>query len=372
MVRSAVMNRLRPWLVSGLVVVASLAALEILARLWLPALPFATFAGHPVLGYHLAAGRRVHAVTGLFSPPGCETPGAKHTITVGADGARVVPASASDSTVSVAVFGDSCSFGWDVSDDETFANRLAELARAEGVELSVRLHAVPGYSSLGGYLQYQLLDAPPPDVAVIAFGANDEDPVAASPWRGGLTDYELHAYDQGAAGEIPAVIRARLLLQDSGLVTLLTLARRALFGEPEFTEGETSVTRRMTSEQSSEVLDAWIGLLLSQGVEVIVHDLCSSSRADEVRQVAAAHGVTFGDTHTALMEEWRGHLTAREIEEVEATAERWLEPQCLASYPQMLVTTDDFHPNATGHRIVGDVLWPHVRDALAVPDGGKP
>lgn len=355
---------MRPWILSVVIGFVVLAAIEIVLRLASPPMPFEILEYHPVLGYHLAADRQLDAVTGLFSPEPCDSSESRHTITTGAGGERVVPASRPDQPYTLAVIGDSCTFGWDVSDDETFANRLAELARAEDVGVTVQLHAVPGYSSLEGYIQYQLRDAPAPDVAVLAFGANDEDPVAGTPWRGGLTDYELHGFSDGSPDNVPGFVRRRMLVGDLRLAILVLLARQAVVGEQEIPDGD--VTRRMTPEQTNETLTTWVELLRSQGVTVITHNLCSSSRAGEVRAVASTQGVAFVDTHAVLMEQWRGHLTAAEVAQLEQQVEEQLGSSCLTAHPEMLVTTDDFHPNRHGNRIVGDVLWPHVRRAIAI------
>ena len=355
---------MRPWILSVVIGVVLLAVLEIVLRLALPSMPFEILEYRPVLGYGLAPDRRLNAVSGMFGPEGCESSESRHTITTDTHAERVVPASRPDQTYTLAVIGDSCSFGWDVSDDETFANRLAELALAEDVGVTVQLHAVPGYSSLEGYIQYQLRDSPAPDVAVIAFGANDEDPVAATPWRGGLTDHELHGFSDGSPQDVPAFVRRRMLVGELRLAILLLLARQAVAGDPEVGD----MTPRLTPEETSETLTSWIELLRSQGVTVITHNLCSSSRSSAVQEVASAQGVTFVDTHAALMEQWRSHLSGDQLARLEREVDEQLGAPCLTAHPEMYVTTDDFHPNRHGSRIVGDVLWPHVRRALGSLD----
>jgi len=362
------MRRFRPWLYSALAGVVLVFALEILLRLALPTMPYEILVFHPVLGYCPAAEKHLQAVTGLFSPEGCDPTGLTHTITTNAVGERVVPASRPDQPRSLIVLGDSCTYGWDVSDDETFANRLAELANAADSGLSVRLLAVPGYSSLEGYILYQLRVQSPPDIAVIAFGANDEDPVDATPWRGGLTDHELHGFSDGQYGEVPTSVRWRMLLGKLQLMTLVTRARGALGGDQELAGDGLDLKRRLTPYQTGETLDSLVQLLRSQGVAVLVHNLCSCSRSSEVRSVATAHGVPFIDTDMALTNEWRVHLSGDEIVQVEEEAEGLLGAQCLASHPEMFVTTDDFHPNVYGNRVIGDVLWPHVEEALSALD----
>ena len=339
-----------------LVGVTLILVLEILLRLASPPMAEEIFEFDPDLGYCPAADRQIQAATGVFLPEGCDRSGPRHTITTDGAGERVVPASRPDQPFTLAVLGDSCSFGWDVSDDETFANRLAERADEAAAGLSVRLLAVPGYSSLEGYLYYQQRVAPPPDIAVIAYGANDEDPVDASPWRGGLTDHELHGFVDGQAGEVPAAVRWRMTLGRSPLLSLVYRLRPGEGGDARL---------RLTPRQTREALDRMVGQLRSQGVAVIVHNLCSSSRAGEVREVALDHDVAFVDTDSAMRRQWRRSFSDGEIARIEREAADRLGAECVDAHPELLVTTDDFHPNVHGSRVVADALWPEVAAAVS-------
>ncbi len=76
----------------------------------------------------------------------------------------------------VAVLGNSCSFGWGMDDDETFADRLQTMLRSQpGLEnAEVYNFSVPGYSSYQGKINYRENVVPyHPDLVLVTFGWND-------------------------------------------------------------------------------------------------------------------------------------------------------------------------------------------------------
>jgi len=76
----------------------------------------------------------------------------------------------------VAVLGNSCSFGWGVLDDETFADRLQQmLRRRRGFEnAEVYNFSVPGYTSYQGKINYRKYVRPyKPDILLVTFAWND-------------------------------------------------------------------------------------------------------------------------------------------------------------------------------------------------------
>ena len=70
----------------------------------------------------------------------------------------------------------------------------------------------------------------PPDVAVIAFGANDEDSLDSNWWRAGLTDFELHHFDGQSAGEVDAKIFFRMFIAGLNLTQLAAETSQLIFG----------------------------------------------------------------------------------------------------------------------------------------------
>lgn len=77
----------------------------------------------------------------------------------------------------IAILGNSCSFGWGVTEDETFASRLQEqLRRQSGMEGAEAYNfSVPGYSSLQGKRNYRrFVSAYRPDILLVTFGWNDQ------------------------------------------------------------------------------------------------------------------------------------------------------------------------------------------------------
>lgn len=351
------MKRWEAAVVVAAVTAGLLVLLELALSLIMPDMPYELYRFDRRTGYILKPGARFTGLTGLFSPALCRGGAARYTASVDARGERAVPASAPGRPRTLMVLGDSCSFGWELSDHETFANLLAARAAREGIMLTVRLLAVPGYSSLEGYLGYLDRGGAPPDVAVVAFGANDEDPIHTW-WRGGLTDYELHSFTSGRAGEVGAAVYLRMLF---GGLRITRLAAQI----PERGKPGDDAQRRMTPAQTAEVMDALVKHLRGQNVSVIVHNLCASSRDAQIRQAAAANGVTFVDTVTPFSREWRSRLPPDATARATKDAEARYGAACLAAVPSMHTTTDDFHPNALASQIIADTLWPQVAAALA-------
>jgi len=77
----------------------------------------------------------------------------------------------------IAILGNSCSFGWGVDDDESFAGRLqAMLRNTPGFDSAeVYNFSVPGYSSFQGVRNYQKYVRPyKPDILLVTFAWNDQ------------------------------------------------------------------------------------------------------------------------------------------------------------------------------------------------------
>ena len=76
----------------------------------------------------------------------------------------------------LAVLGNSCAFGWGVSEEETFARRLEnKISRAEGNGAEVLNFSVPGYSSFQGVGNYaEMVRFYRPDILLVTFGWNDQ------------------------------------------------------------------------------------------------------------------------------------------------------------------------------------------------------
>jgi lysophospholipase L1-like esterase len=77
----------------------------------------------------------------------------------------------------VAILGNSCSFGWGMTEQEAFAGRLQEMLRKDpGMESAeVYNFSVPGFSSYQGKHNYRLNVSPyRPDILLATFGWNDQ------------------------------------------------------------------------------------------------------------------------------------------------------------------------------------------------------
>jgi len=81
----------------------------------------------------------------------------------------------------VAVLGNSCSFGWGVSEKESFAGRLETMLRNRNDTRNARVYnfSVPGYSSYQGKINYREKVRPfRPDILLVTFAWNDQWPAA--------------------------------------------------------------------------------------------------------------------------------------------------------------------------------------------------
>jgi lysophospholipase L1-like esterase len=77
----------------------------------------------------------------------------------------------------VAVLGNSCSFGWGIDDDDTFARRLERMLSSEANLEAAEVYnfSVPGYSSYQGKINYRENVHPySPDIIIVKFGWNDQ------------------------------------------------------------------------------------------------------------------------------------------------------------------------------------------------------
>ncbi|KAE9624740.1 hypothetical protein [Parasedimentitalea maritima] len=100
------------------------------------------------------------------------------TVTIGADGTRLVPSAPPSAPTTLHIVGDSQVFGWGLSDDETLPEHLQRML---GPDLRVVNHGKPGIGPMG-YLQ-KLADIPLSDpVIVVLTEMNDfQDSYSAMP-----------------------------------------------------------------------------------------------------------------------------------------------------------------------------------------------
>ena len=150
---------------------------EAILDLVLPDMPYDLLEYDENRAYRLKEDFELTAMSGIFSPKECLNTKIKHFISTNSKHERIVPEVNKKPLKQIAVIGDSCSFGWDVSNNETFAYYLAQKLNENKFNVSVRNMAVPGYSSLEGFINYIKGTGQVPDIAIISFGANDEDNV---------------------------------------------------------------------------------------------------------------------------------------------------------------------------------------------------
>lgn len=117
-----------------------------------------THAADPVLGWHPKPGRYEIPP---FSPRGAPT-----TITIGPERTRSVGRAPRDELPTLALFGDSFTFGWAVSDEETYAARLQERLPS----WTIQNWGVQGYGTYQSLLRMRRYLASHPPPARILYG----------------------------------------------------------------------------------------------------------------------------------------------------------------------------------------------------------
>lgn len=77
----------------------------------------------------------------------------------------------------IAILGNSCSFGWGLNEDHSFAGRLRKMLREREEAKSAEVYnfSVPGYSSFQGKRNYKkFVREYRPDILLVTFGWNDQ------------------------------------------------------------------------------------------------------------------------------------------------------------------------------------------------------
>jgi lysophospholipase L1-like esterase len=169
------------------------------------------------------------------------------------------PALDHDRTV-VACFGNSCTFGWRLSEDEAYPGKLNELLNAANKRYEVINCGVPGYSSYQGRVMlseyYPILK---PDIVTICYGWNDQ-------WAAG---FDIPDKDQKTPPQF--VLDIQNVLSRSytyRAIKYLLLSRSEK--SREYTYNRKSPTYRVSLGDYGKNLEAMIDYCRRRGTKVIL------------------------------------------------------------------------------------------------------
>ena len=276
------------------------------------------------------------------------------------------PSPAGGSGLRVLSLGDSCTFGFRVAEDATYAARLRAICRSRGGGDATVLNAgVPGYTShQGKALLASLLDTFRPDVVTIAFGANDRE-------TDRLSDPERSAWLDGAVG------RLTWESQRSGVFRLLS----ALLVRPD-TAGAAQQRRRVDVDAFRANVDEMIARIHAASARVVLLDLVYVGPIyhEALSELASRWKVPLVDGRATLdaaweqiergaayreeTEDWRRFWVANVVSVRPVYFDRTFYQQHYGTErdEQQFITlmADPIHPNAIGHHVLADALAPLV------------
>lgn len=270
--------------------------------------------------------------------------------------------------------GDSVTFGWNVSEDESFPAQLEALliSRYPG-GLNVINAGIPGHSSHQGRLRIEnLIKRFRPEHAILCYGINDRFPSK-------LTDRECQA---GFAKTIN-------LIKKSQIFTLLSAFQPAGSQiRPEPQNIPNAVTHRVTAHQFEENIDWMIKICRNNNVRVI---LISEYVNNLGCLKDAYHGVLekiAGKEHIDLVD-CVALLNPLDIQIIQKNTESQKQENNLVVKPEIVISKeekekrinielmsldryekdtgimlDPYHPNASGYRMIAEAMAVFLIDKI--------
>lgn len=323
------MNRLGRVLWTNLLVIAGLLLLlELGSRLWnrvdLP---------DPLITQRRADWKPTREFDSLLfwrMQPGVKQAGGDLTNSLGLRGPEVPPKAAHE--FRIISLGESTTFGYPVSFDETYSARLEEkLGEVDGKPVRVVNAGSPGYTLFQGvtYLKYRGLSLDP-DAVLVYFGHNDFLPISfrveknatANETSAGLTDSEAFQHHQRLSSRL-----ALFLAKHSNF------ARVLLFGR---------------HRDLQVAVDASTPRVPPHDRHRLLVELKNLAREHELRLVILVPWYLEFEGHIPLLREFAAKEAVPLVDL----------PRAFRSLPQPRSDYffDDIHPNAAGHELIARVL----------------
>ena len=248
----------------------------------------------------------------------------------------------------VLVFGDSSSFGWGVNDQEMYSSvmRSALQERFPDRQVEVLNFAIPGDSSEYGRLVFENFARNyAADVIILGFGANDAKRVPVP-----------HAKQVDQFRSAQTLLKVQSILDRSALVRTLKagLARLASkLSKPGSNAAVPAVKRKRYRANLSTMIDQGQQAGAS---EVLVLTLCTpGDYAVVAEEAASAKKATFFNGQRMLIDDLplikAGKIYPQMVEQMRAQY-----PADLQASELNYVSSDGCHPNALGHKLVGEKL----------------
>jgi len=249
----------------------------------------------------------------------------------------------------IAGLGDSVMFGWGVEEDETYLSIIESRLKEEGINAEVLNFAVPGYNTameLATFREKAIHFEP--DLVLLHFVNNDLD----------VPHFMLEE------AITPILYGSKLLGQLKALLTV----------EPTETGLLDIASRRLDEEAWDDVLEQYrymVGPRAFRGFLRELARLCSKNEIPFVMLVGA---------HTRLTREISvGRMVDRfsfDVLEALPTVNAYFEENYPGSdrrlrQQKLWVSEQDSHPNALGHRLYAEALWPLILERLTSDENSE-
>jgi lysophospholipase L1-like esterase len=279
----------------------------------------------------------------LAPADGIETPIAPGGLRVNSRGLRGPewPRAAAPGVTRIVTLGDSCTFGWRVTEAEAYPAVLGELLRGRGLRAEVINAGVPGYTSVQALrlLQLELL-AYEPQAVVFYFGWNELWPARGQP-----------DVAQAVSGRL---VELENVLDRSHLYRLLRrgyVAVRSDLGE----RRDAGTQPRVSPEQYRQVLERLVQLCRDRGLQLAL-------MTQPARQ--APHARCWSPPQHELLAQMNAITREAAVGEGTVLVDG---AALLAAEPQDETFVDCVHPSASGHRLLAAALAEALAGRLLPP-----
>ncbi len=299
----------------------------------------------------------VHNITNTFSliPSDRRQTYRVRSNSLGFRGAEPLPVRTKNS-IRIAIFGDSSSFGWGVNEEDTFGIQLrARLKNAHpNLEFEVINFGIPGDSSAYGRLiAERFIPELSPDIAIIAFGANDAKLV-----------YTPHTaqVERFRAGQ--ALQTLRLVARESALYRLLESMTAATPRKGPLPTKVVAVSR----VEYERNLRTMVNLAEKSGARrSLIMTVCTPGDYAKSAARAARKGRASFLNAQALLLKSIPALKSGDQYPALVAAMREQYPEFLLRDDLFYVSSDLCHPNVVGHALIADRLAELLKKHLAEP-----
>ena len=272
---------------------------------------------------------------------------------------------AAPGTVRIVVLGDSSTFGWGVEHFETYAEQLGSaLARRWSIDRSrieILNLGVPGYSSFQGrvLLERVALDLDP-DIIVWSYLSND----GAMTGESDMATYEKRL---GASGALLALLHESRAFET--LEAWIAVLRGRLAPAAAHDPRDSSQRNIPSYRVAGANVRAAVELARARGVPIVLVGQCTRGEpASMMAQIANATGTPHLDATALLDASIEALMTEERFEDLRAMQRERYGNLELERHPKWLAfLPDTCHPNAFGHRLVGDALADVIADAVPAP-----